>query len=150
MFAFFENLHIDLNIAIEKRKNFDTMTERDVISVQNIDFRDVAIDKNFEKISKKNVISDSIINFDNAKNDEIKKINFDFEICTEIFDFFACRMRICSYNLMLLSNLIECLQRLHVYFSIRFLIKRISFCCFNNFFVFCLILFFICNSCLRK
>ena len=82
MFAFFKNLHIDLNVAIEKRENFDAMIERDVISVQNIDFFDVAIDENFEKISQKDVlfersrtISDANIekdiNFDEMRNDEM-------------------------------------------------------------------------------
>ena len=74
MFAFFKNLHIDLNVAIEKRKNFDTTIDRETISIQNIDFFDVSIDKNSEKISKKNVISDSIINFDDATE---KIENFD-------------------------------------------------------------------------
>ena len=61
---FFINLHIDLNVAIEKRKNFDATIDRETISVQNIDFRDVAIDEISEKI-----INDSIIDFDDEKND---------------------------------------------------------------------------------
>ena len=56
---FFMNLHIDLNVAIEKRKNFDA-TNRETISAQNIDFFDVAIDEN----SEKKIINDSIIEFD--------------------------------------------------------------------------------------
>ena len=72
MFAFFNDLHIDLNVAIEKRENFDTITSRETIFVQNIDFRDVAIDKNFDAISKEiKIIDDMIINFDNVKSDEI-------------------------------------------------------------------------------
>ena len=161
-------MYIDLNVAIEKRKNFDA-TNRETIFVQNIDFFDVAIDKNSDKnIEKINdtfsersrIIFDINIeknkNFDDEKNDETKKIKnktIDFEICkkneTIVFDFFAWRIRICFWNLILLSNFVLFLQRRQIYFSIRFLIKRISFCCFNNFFVFCLILFFICNSCLR-
>ncbi|KAG6985312.1 hypothetical protein G7Y79_00115g101750 [Physcia stellaris] len=95
MFAFFENLHIDLSVAIEKRKSFDA-TNRETISVQNIDFLDVAADndsdENFEKnvlfersrtisdasIEKnmsfddeRDVIDDSIIDFDDVKDDEM-------------------------------------------------------------------------------
>ena len=81
-------MHIDLKVAIEKRENFDVTTNRETISVQNIDFFDVAIDKISEK-----VINDSIINFDDVKNDnenetiidrndKTNEINdIDFEIC---------------------------------------------------------------------
>ena len=109
MFAFFNDLHIDLNVAIEKRENFDVTIDRETIFVQNIDFFDVAIDKNSDKnIEKINdtfsersrIIFDINIeknkNFDDEKNDETKKIKnktIDFEICkkneTIIFDFFA-------------------------------------------------------------
>ena len=57
MLAFFKNLHINLNVAIERRENFDAMIERDAISVQDIDF--------FEKIA-----NDSTTNFGDAKGDE--------------------------------------------------------------------------------
>ena len=141
MFAFFKNLHINLSVAIEKRKNFDATIDRETIFVQNIDFRDVAIDKNSDENFEK-VTNDSTTNFDDAQNNEMIdrnnekdenidcfETNFDFEICakneTIDFDFFTCRMRICSCNLMLLSNLF--LQRLHVYLFARFLIKRIFF-----------------------
>ena len=108
MFVFFENLHIDLNVAIEKRENFDAMTDRETISVQNIDFLDVAIDEIndmfFERsrtISNANI--EKNINFDDDENemiidrdDETEKIKnetIDFEICkkneTTVFDFFA-------------------------------------------------------------
>ena len=40
------------------------------ISVQNIDFLDVAIDKKFDENFEK-VIDDAIINFENVKNDEM-------------------------------------------------------------------------------
>ena len=33
-----------MNAKIEKRENFDTTTEREIISTQNIDFFDIAID----------------------------------------------------------------------------------------------------------
>ena len=126
MFAFFKNLHIDLNVAIEKRKNLNATMSRETIFVQDIDFFDVAIDEKIDENSEK-ITNDSIIDFDDVNNemidrndetnDETKKINFDSEICAKneiVFDFFACRIRICSCNLMLLSNLIECLQRLYV------------------------------------
>ena len=69
---FFIILHIDLNVAIEKRKNFDATIDRETISVQNIDFFDISIDKNFNTISKKiKVTNNSITNFDDVKDDEI-------------------------------------------------------------------------------
>ena len=95
MFAFFKNLHINLNVAIEKRKNFDAIIERDVIFVQNIDFFDVSIDEKFDEISKKNVINDSIINFDDTFSERSRTIsdinieknkNFDDEKDDEIID----------------------------------------------------------------
>ena len=46
------------------------MIERDVIFVQNIDFRDVAIDKNFDENFEK-IVDDSITNFDDAKDEKI-------------------------------------------------------------------------------
>ena len=98
MFAFFNDLHINLNVAIEKRKSFDA-TDREIIFVQNIDFFDVAIDKNFDKNSEK-VVDDSTTNFDDVKNDETKKIKDKTTNSTDCrancFDFFACRLRICS------------------------------------------------------
>ena len=58
-----------MNVAIEKRENFDA-TNRETISVQDIDFFNVAIDEksdeNFEK-----VIDNAITNFDDVKNDEM-------------------------------------------------------------------------------
>ena len=162
MFAFFKILHINLNVAIEKRENFNT-TNLDAISVQNIDFFDVAIDEIIDEIENAffeclRTIFDAKIernkSFDDAKNDEIIDWNDETEsenivdFCKTNFDFFACRVRICSWSLMLLSNLL--LQRLHVYLSARFFAIRISFCCFNNFFAFCFILLFIFNSCFRK
>ena len=65
MFAFFNDLYIDLNVAIEKRENFDATIAFETISVQNIDFRDVAIDENFDENFEK-VIDDSIIDFDDT------------------------------------------------------------------------------------
>ena len=165
MLAFFKDLHIDFDVAIERRENLSATIDRETISAQNIDFLDVAIDENSEEISKEDVTSDMTTNFDDVRDDERDEIDIedeadaiDSEICNEDeaidcwadFDFFACRVRICSWNLMLLSNFVLFLQRLHVYFSARFFAIRISFCCFNNFFAFCFILLFILNSCFRK
>ena len=70
MFAFFNNLHIHLNIAIEKRKNLNTTICRETIFVQDIDFFDVTIDKNSDENSEK-IIDNSITNFDDVKDDEM-------------------------------------------------------------------------------
>ena len=112
MFAFFENLHIDLNVAIEKRENFDATIDFETISVQNIDFRDVAIDKNSDAISKKDVLfecsrtisdasiernrsfddvsAEKIIDRDDEKNDEKDEIDRDDETDEINFDFEIC------------------------------------------------------------
>ena len=79
MFAFFNDLHIDLNVAIEKRENFDTTTDRETIFVQNIDFFDVAnvaIDRINDTFSERfRTISDVEIsrneNFDDEKENEM-------------------------------------------------------------------------------
>ena len=108
MFAFFENLHIDLSVAIEKRKNFDATTDRETISAQNIDFFDVAIDEksdeNIEKIDdtfseRSRTISDvnieknesfdddedeKMIDRDDEKDESIDCFETNFD-----FDFFA-------------------------------------------------------------
>ena len=44
--AIFVHIDIDLNVAIEKRDDFDAMIEREIIFVQNIVFFDVANDEN--------------------------------------------------------------------------------------------------------
>ena len=38
------HVDIDFDVKIEKRENFDAMIEREIISIQNICFFDVAID----------------------------------------------------------------------------------------------------------
>ncbi|KAG7007386.1 hypothetical protein G7Y79_00010g028870 [Physcia stellaris] len=68
MFAFFNDLHIDLNVAIERRENFDA-TDRETISVQDIDFFDVAIDEK----SDREVTSDATTDFDDEKNDTLSE-----------------------------------------------------------------------------
>ena len=40
------HINIDFNVKIERREDFDVMIEREIISIQNIDFFDVAIDAN--------------------------------------------------------------------------------------------------------
>ena len=107
MFAFFENLHIDLNVAIEKRESFDATTDRETISVQDIDFLDVAIDEKSDEISKKDVlfersrtIADANIekdrNFDDDedekmidRDDKTEEIKNETTNCSTDFDFFA-------------------------------------------------------------
>ena len=71
MFALFNDLHINLSVAIERRENFDAIIDRETIFVQDIDFLDVAIDENSEKVSKEDVINDMIINFDDANDEKI-------------------------------------------------------------------------------
>ena len=44
--AVFVHVDIDFDVEIEKRENFDALTERETISIQNICFRDVANDEN--------------------------------------------------------------------------------------------------------
>ena len=120
------SLRIDLGVAIGRRESFDATIDLETIFAQNIDFLDVAIDEKddtlFERsrtISDTNmkkdksfddvrdVADDSTIEKDDEeddeKNDETEEINDetdDSEICAEsetiVFDFFACRMRICS------------------------------------------------------
>ena len=87
------------------------MTSRKTISVQNIDFLDVAIDEINDIFSEHSrTISDANIeknmNFDNVNDEKIidrnDVENFDSKTnktidCDETnFDFFACRVRICS------------------------------------------------------
>ena len=68
MFAFFENLHIDLNVAIEKRKNLNATMNRKTIFVHDIEFRDVAIDENFDDMFFKRSRTISNINIEKNKN----------------------------------------------------------------------------------
>ena len=110
MFAFFKNLHTDLDVAIGRRENFDAMTERDAISAQNIDFLDVAADEIDDIFSERSrTISDASIerdmSFDDVSDEEIidrddeaeEVEDFDSKADeTTDFDFFACRVRICS------------------------------------------------------
>ena len=82
------------------------MTDREIISVQIIDFFDVSIDKNSEDVSQEDVINDSTINFDNARDEKIIESNDekddemidreDVKDETTDLSFFACRVRICS------------------------------------------------------
>ena len=65
-----------MNVAIEKRKNFDAMTDRETISVQDIDFLDVAIDEKNDTFSEHSrTISDVNIernkSFDDVKSEKI-------------------------------------------------------------------------------
>ena len=82
MFAFFNDLHIDLNVAIEKRESFDATTDRETISVQNIDFLDVAVDEKSDEVSKENVANDSTIDFDDTLSERSRTIS-DVEIARD-------------------------------------------------------------------
>ena len=74
MLAFFKNLHIDLGVAMRRRENLSATIDRETISVQEIDFFDVAIDENSDAISKEDfeeIVSDLIINFDDVEDEKI-------------------------------------------------------------------------------
>ena len=107
MLAFFKNLHIDLNVAIERRENFDA-TNLETISAHDIDFLDVAIEEIDDTLSESSrTHSDVEIerdkSFDDVSDEKIIDRNDetdDSEICAESekidFDFLTCRVRICS------------------------------------------------------
>ena len=65
-----------MNVAIGKRENFDATTDRETISVQDIDFFGVAIDEIDDMFSERSrTISDANIernkSFDDVENEEI-------------------------------------------------------------------------------
>ena len=79
--AIFNVFDIDFDVNIEKRENFDAMTERETISIQNICFFDVAIDVAIDVTNeiKKNEISK--IDFDKWMSDvNIKIDSFDVKV----------------------------------------------------------------------
>ena len=81
MLAFFENLHIDLNVAIERRESFDATTDRETISVQNIDFLDVAIDKNFDDTLSERSRTTSDVEIERDRNfDDVRDVVDDSTI----------------------------------------------------------------------
>ena len=94
----------------DKRDDFDDVIDRETISAQNIDFFDVACD---------------VIDVKDKIN-EINEVN-NAVVTKMIENFFACFVRTCSCNLMLLKNLTE--QRLHENVSVFFLL-----CDFLHFF----------------
>ena len=69
MLAFFNDLHINLDVAIERREGFDA-TDRETISAQDFDLLDVATDKDSDS-EKIGVADDSAINFDDVEDDEM-------------------------------------------------------------------------------
>ena len=84
-------MHSFFDVKIEKRDDFDVMTEREIISIQNI-FFDVAIDitnEIFENeisiidfdeiINNININVDSFVDKNVAKNDDIVIIVFDIK-----------------------------------------------------------------------
>ena len=79
-------MHVDTNfdVKIEKRENFDAMIERETISIQNINFFDVANDKNIFFDVDTDVTNE-------IKKNEISKIDFaklidDININVDSFD----------------------------------------------------------------
>ena len=64
-------MHVDtdFDVKIERRENFDAMTERETISIQNIDFFDVANDENISFDVDIDVTNE-------VKENEISKIDF--------------------------------------------------------------------------
>ena len=75
MFTFFNDLHIDLDVAIGRRENFDATIDRETISAQDIGFFGVAIDEINDMFSERSrTISDIEIardkSFDEIRDDE--------------------------------------------------------------------------------
>ena len=62
--AIFNVFDIIFDLKIEKRENFDAITERETISIQNICFRNVAIDVDIDITNKINENEISMIYFD--------------------------------------------------------------------------------------
>ena len=70
MLAFFNDLHIDLNVEIERRESFDATIDREIISAQDIDFLDVAIDEKDDTLSESSrTSSDTRIERDKSFDD---------------------------------------------------------------------------------
>ena len=92
IFAIFDTR---FNVEIEKRENFDAMTERETISIQNVDFFDVVIDaindvsenKNFE-IDFDSLKDNVNINIDSFDDENVaKNVNIAIVILTSfVFD----------------------------------------------------------------
>ena len=83
MLAFFKNLHIDLSVAIERRDDFDVVTDRETISVQDMNFFDVAIDEVDDTFSERSrTISDVEIERDESF-DDVSDETDDSKICAE-------------------------------------------------------------------
>ena len=105
----------------DKREDVSTFFDREITSVHDIDFLNIV-----------NVVTCDVVAVDmtNEINEKINDVNN--AIVAEIAeDFFACFVRTCSCNLMLLENLTK--QRLHENVSIFFFVMRFSsfFCCLN-------------------
>ena len=77
-------MHINLNVAIEKRKDFDATIDRETIFAQNIDFLDVAIDKNSDENFEENVFSERSRTISDVKIE--KDRNFDDVNVEKIID----------------------------------------------------------------
>ena len=113
----------------DRRDDVSNFFDREITSVHDIDFFDVV-----------NIVTYEIIDVNKTdKINEVNKIKDETNdvanaIVTEIVvNFFACFVRTCSCNLMLLKDLTE--QRLHENVSIFFFVIRVfSICCILNWF----------------
>ena len=159
MLAFSKGLHTNLGVAMGRREGFGAAIGREAISAQDICFLGVATDEESGDTLSESSRTTSGVGIERGKSfgdmggEEVTDRGDEtggegIDCCEAVFGFFACRVRICSCSLVLLSNLL--LQRLHVYPSARFAAMRASSCCFNNSFASCFILLFIFNSCFRK
>ena len=76
------------DVKIEKRENFDAMTEREIISIQNINFLDVAIDAFDDCFDVTNDVSEDEnfeIDFDWWTNDvSINVDSFDVNVAKNV------------------------------------------------------------------
>ena len=96
--AVFVHVDIDFDVNIEKREDFDALTERETISIQNIDLLDVAIDVDIDVTNeiKKNELSmidsewltdDVNINADSLDDENVaKNVRFAIVILTNSLD----------------------------------------------------------------
>ena len=70
--AIFVHIDIDFDVKIEKRESFDTMIEREIVSIQNIDFFDVT---KFVKIDYFDVTIDVA---NEIKKNKLSMIDFEW------------------------------------------------------------------------
>ena len=145
-------------VAIGRREGFGAVIGREAISAQDIGLAGGAIDRVGDTLSGSSRTNygagiERGKRFDDAGGDMVNEwggeagVEGIVDCCEANFGFVAWRVRICSWSLVLPSNLV--LQRLRVYPSARFLASRTSSCCLNDSFAFCFILPLISNSSFR-